>query len=77
MSDQPPLDPHDPFGVVFSPSPLKYEGGANEVPRNTESNADNPNLMNGMLSEELALLASAANPWYCPYVVCARSGLCT
>ena len=88
MSDQPPLDPHDPFGVgrnlkeddlrtperssrpvssfspvsLFSPSSLKYEGGANEVPCKTD-NADDPSLLNGMSSEELALLASAADPF--------------
>ena len=88
MSDQPPLDPHDPFGVkinlkeddlrtperssrpassfspvrLFSPSLLKYEGGAHELPC-TADNADDPNLLNGMSSEELALLASAADPF--------------
>ena len=86
MSNQSPLDLHDPFGVgsnpkeddlrtperssrpissfspvsLFSPSALKYEGGADEVPCKT---ADDPNLLNGMSSEELALLASAANPF--------------
>ena len=88
MSDQPPLAPHDPFGVEnnlnednprtperraravssFSPVPLfsspllKYEGGADELPRTT-NNADDPNLLDGMSSEELKLLASAADPF--------------
>ena len=38
---------------LFSPSTLKYEGGADEVPCNTETNADDPNLLNGVSSEEL------------------------
>ena len=88
MSDQPPLDPHDPLGVernlkeddlrtperssrpvssfspvlLFSPSSPKYEGGADEMPFKTD-NADDPNLLNGMSPEELALLASAADPF--------------
>ena len=86
MSDQSPLDPHDPFGLgslpkeddlrtperssrpvssfspvsLISPSALKYEGGADEVPCKT---ADDPSLLNGMSSEELALLSSAADPF--------------
>ena len=88
MSDQPPLDPHDPFDVernlkkydfctperssrpvtsfspvpLFSPPLLKYEGGTDELPRTTD-NADDPNLLDGMSSEELKLLASAADPF--------------
>ena len=47
---------------LFSPSPLKYEGGADEVQCKTD-NADDPNLLNGMSSEELALLGRAADPF--------------
>ena len=42
---------------------MKHEGGAGEVPFKTEVNVDNPNLLNGMASEELALLANAADPF--------------
>ena len=38
---------------LLSPSTLKYEGGADEVPCNTETNADDPNLLNCMSSEDL------------------------
>ena len=48
---------------LFFPSTLKYKGGADKVPCKTETNVDNPNLLNGMLSEELALLANAADPF--------------
>ena len=41
-----------PVPLLF-PSTLKYEGGADEVPCNTETNADDPNLLNGVSSEEL------------------------
>ena len=33
---------------LFSPLSLKYEGGADEVPCITETNADNPNLLDSM-----------------------------
>ena len=48
---------------LFSPLPLKYEGGANEVPGTIDTNVYDPNLLNGMSSEEIALLASATDPF--------------
>ena len=45
---------------LFSPLPLKYEGGADEVTCITETNLDDPSLLNGMSSEEITLLANAA-----------------
>ena len=44
---------------LFSPLPLKYEDGADEVPCLTETNVDDPNLLSGMLSEETTFLANA------------------
>ena len=47
---------------LLSPSSPKYESGAHEVPCKPD-NADDPDLLNGMSSEELALLTSAADPF--------------
>ena len=88
MSDQPPLDPHDLFGIesnlkeenprtperssrpissfgpvpLFSPPLVKHEGGADELPVTT-NNLDDPNLLAGMSTEELDLLANAVDPF--------------
>ena len=51
---------------LFYPSSLKCEGGADEVPCKTEINTDDPNLLSGMSSEELALLDNAADPFAMP-----------
>ena len=88
MSGQPPLDPHDLFGIEsnlkeenprtperssrpvssFGPVPLcspplvNHEGGADELPVTT-NNLDDPNLLAGMSTEELDLLANAVDPF--------------
>ena len=56
-----PVGSFSPVPLVSAPL-LTYEGGADELPRTTD-NADDPNLLDGMPSEELKLLASAADPF--------------